>query len=264
MSQYETILYEIADGVATITFNRPDKYNAFNDTQIVETTAAFRQASKDSAVRAVVLTGSGKAFCSGQDLGNVGERELSFLEHVREKYNPMILQMRSLEKPIIGAINGVAAGAGMSVALACDLRVASSQSSFIFAAFSRIGLVPDNGMTYFLPRLLGPAKAYELMVLADAKNRLSPSEALALGLCTKVIEAEQFAEGVHDFAKDLAKLPTRALGLTKRMINAAWDNTLAQALDLEAQLQEAASRTADAKEGVLAFLEKREANFTGQ
>lgn len=264
MTQYETILYETAEGVATITFNRPDKYNAFNDTQIFETTAAFKQAGKDSAVRAVVLTGAGKAFCSGQDLGNVGERQISFLEHLREKYNPMILLMRSLEKPILGAINGVAAGAGLSVALACDLRLISSKASLVFAAFTRIGLVPDNGITYFLPRLLGPAKALELFLLADAQNRISAEEAVAMGLCTKLIEADTFAAEVQTFAQALAKMPTRAISMTRRMINASWENTLAQALDMEAQLQEAASRTADAREGVQAFLEKRDPNFTGQ
>ncbi len=261
---YETILFEVEDNVATITFNRADKYNAFNDTQITETTKAFKTAGRDPEIRAVVLTGSGKAFCSGQDLEGVDNREMSFLEHVREKYNPMILAIRGLEKPVIGAINGVAAGAGTSVALACDLRIISTKASMIFAAFSRIGLVPDNGMTYFLPRLVGMTKALELILLADAQNRISAEQAVSLGLCVKAAEPEAFMDEVRAVAVQLAHLPTRAIGLTKRMLNASWDSNLEQMLDLEAQLQEAASRTYDAQEGVAAFLEKREPQFTGQ
>jgi 2-(1,2-epoxy-1,2-dihydrophenyl)acetyl-CoA isomerase len=262
---YETILYEVEANVATITFNRADKYNAFNDTQIEETTKAFKTAGRDRDVRAVLLTGSGKAFCSGQDLESVGNREdMTFLEHVREKYNPMILAIRGLEKPVIGAINGVAAGAGTSVALACDLRIVSTKASFVFAAFSRIGLVPDNGMSYSLPRLVGMAKAMELMLLADAQNRISAEQAVQLGLCVKAVEPEQFMDEARALAVKLAQLPTRAIGLTKRMLNASWDSSLEQMLDMEAQLQEAASRTHDAQEGVMAFLEKREPQFTGQ
>lgn len=262
--QYQTILVDITEGVATITFNRPDKYNAFNDTQIVETTKALKDASRDPTVRAVVLTGAGKAFCAGQDLGNVGERSISFIEHVREKYNPLVNQMRTLEKPIIGAINGAAAGAGLSIALACDLRIISTKATLVFAAFSRIGLVPDNGMSYYLPRLVGHAKAFELLILADAQNRISAEQAVALNLCTQAVEPEQFTEVVRQTALKLANLPTRAIGMTKRMLNLSWDSSLAEMLDVEAQMQEAASRTADAQEGVMAFLEKRDPNFTGQ
>lgn len=262
--QYQAILVDITEGVATITFNRPDKYNAFNDTQIVETTKALKDASRDPTVRAVVLTGAGKAFCAGQDLGNVGERSISFIEHVREKYNPLVSQMRTLEKPIIGAINGAAAGAGLSIALACDLRIISTKATLVFAAFSRIGLVPDNGMSYYLPRLVGHAKAFELLILADAQNRINAEQAVALSLCTQAVEPEQFAEVVHETALKLANLPTRAIGMTKRMLNLSWDSSLAEMLDVEAQMQEAASRTADAQEGVMAFLEKRDPNFTGQ
>ena len=261
---YETILFEVEDNVATITFNRADKYNAFNDTQITETTKAFKTAGRDPDIRAVVLTGAGKAFCSGQDLESVSNREMTLLEHVREKYNPMILAIRGLEKPVIGAINGVAAGAGTSVALACDLRIISTKASMIFAAFSRIGLVPDNGMTYFLPRLVGMTKALELILLADAQNRINAEQAVSLGLCVKAVEPEAFMDEVRAIAEKLAHLPTRAIGLTKRMLNTSWNSNLEQMLDLEAQLQEAASRTHDAQEGVAAFLEKRAPQFTGQ
>ncbi|MCB9437628.1 MAG: enoyl-CoA hydratase/isomerase family protein [Anaerolineales bacterium] len=262
--QYQTLLVDITEGVATITFNRPDKYNAFNDTQIIETTKAFKDASRDPQVRAIVLTGAGKAFCSGQDLSDVGERSITFLEHLREKYNPLVMQMRTLEKPIIAAINGAAAGAGLSIALACDLRVISTKATLVFAAFSRIGLVPDNGLTYYLPRLVGHAKAFELMTLADAQNRITAEQSVALNLCTQAVEPDQLMEVVREMAVKLAKLPTRAIGMTKRMLNQSWDSNLAEMLDLEAQMQEAASRTADAQEGVMAFLEKREPHFTGQ
>lgn len=261
---YETILFDVEDNVATITFNRADKYNAFNDTQITETTKAFKSAARDPEIRAVLLTGAGKAFCSGQDLASVGDRDMTFLEHVRDKYNPMILAIRGLEKPVIGGINGVAAGAGTSVALSCDLRIVSTKASFIFAAFSRIGLVPDNGMSYSLPRLVGVAKAMQLILLADAQNRISAEQSVDLGLCVKAVEPEQFMDEARALAVKLAKLPTRAIGLTKRMLNASWDSSLEQMLDMEAQLQEAASRTHDAQEGVMAFLEKRDPQFTGQ
>ncbi len=261
---YETILYDVTDGVATITFNRPDRYNAFTDTQIVETTSAFKDARRDSAVRAIMLTGAGKAFCSGQDLGDVGDRKVTFLQHLREKYNPLILRMRELEKPILGAINGVAAGAGLSIALACDLRVISTKASLVFASFARIGLVPDNGLTYFLPRLVGHTKALELILFADAQNRVNAEAAVKLGLCTTAAEPDTFMEESRTLAVKLAQMPTLAVGMTKRMLNASWDKSLAEMLDMEAQLQEAASRTADAQEGVMAFIEKREPNFSGQ
>ncbi|NDJ86418.1 MAG: 2-(1,2-epoxy-1,2-dihydrophenyl)acetyl-CoA isomerase [Chloroflexi bacterium] len=261
---YTTILYNIEDGVATITFNRPDKYNAFNDEQILETTRAFKDAGRDSAVRAIVLTGAGKAFCAGQDLGDVQERNVTFLEHLRDNYNPLILQMRKIEKPIIGALNGAAAGAGLSVALACDLRIISMKATLVFASFSRVGLIPDNGITYYLPRLVGPAKAFELLILADAQNRIGAEQAVAMGLCTKAVEPDVFMDEVQATARQLAALPTKALGLTKRMLNASWDSTLEEMLDMEAQLQEAASRTEDYQEGLQAFLEKRPPQFKGR
>lgn len=261
---YEHILYTVADSVATITLNRPDKYNAFTGPMLGEVIDAFKQAGRDAAVRAVALTGAGKAFCSGQDLAEVGETRLTFLEHVRQTYNPMILGMRALEKPIIGAINGVAAGAGVGTALACDLRLMSEKASFVFAAFAGIGLVPDSGINYLLPRLVGPAKAFALLALADAKNRVSAEKAHELGLCVAVVEHDALLEQAHELALKLAKMPTRAIGMTKRLLNSAWDHPLAELLDMEAQLQYAASQTQDAREGVAAFLEKREPQFTGQ
>ena len=265
MSSYETILYELNGGVATITLNRPDKYNAFTDTMIGDVTHAIKSAGRDGEVRVVVVTGAGKGFCAGQDLADVEERgDITFLEHVREKYNPMILAMRGLEKPIIGAINGAAAGAGMSLALATDIRVMSSKASLIFASFAGIGLVPDNGASYFLPRIVGSAKALELLMLSDRSNRISAEQALSLNLVSYIAEPENFDGVVHDVAGKLATMPTRALGMTKRMINMTWDNSLEEQLDIEAQLQEAASRTEDHHEGIQAFLDKREPQFTGK
>lgn len=263
---YETILYDVnADGVATITFNRADKYNAFTDEMILEVTHAFKTANRDQAVRAVILTGAGKAFCSGQDLGDVEEREdMTFLEHVRTRYNPMLTQIRTIEKPVIGAINGVAAGAGSSVALATDLRVMSTKASFVLAAFANIGLVPDNGLTYTLPRLVGMSKALELIWLADRNNRVTAEQALELNLVTAIAEPDDFMATTLELATKLAQMPTRALGLSKRMLNMSWDSSLADMLDMEAQLQQAASQTEDAQEGILAFLEKREPVFKGR
>ncbi len=261
---YENILYEVADGVATITFNRPEKYNAFSAKMLYEISDAFKQITRDAAVRAVIITGAGKAFCSGQDLGDAESIEKGFMEHVRSKYNPLVLTMRGLEKPIIGAINGVVAGAGVGVALACDLRILSDKASFVFAAFVGIGLVPDTGIDYHLPRIVGQAKAFELMMLADGKNRVSPQQALDLNLCTLVVEHDALIEQARILAVKFATLPTRAIGMTKRLLNGTWDQSLAETLDMEAQLQHAASHTRDALEGITAFNEKREPKFTGQ
>lgn len=262
---YQQILYAVTDNVAVITLNRPDKYNAFTDVMINEVTEAFKNAGRDPNVRAIVLTGTGKAFCSGQDLADVQARgDITFLEHVRQHYNPMIMRIRTTEKPIIGAINGVAAGAGMSVSLSTDIRFMSDKATMIFASFAGIGLVPDNGASYFLPRLIGMGKTLELLMLADAKNRITADEAFRLNLVSGVYPVEEFMDRVMETATRLAQMPTRALGLAKRMVNTSWDSSLEQMLELEAQLQEAASRTADHQEGIMAFLEKREPNFTGQ
>jgi 2-(1,2-epoxy-1,2-dihydrophenyl)acetyl-CoA isomerase len=261
---YEYILYDVADGVATITLNRPDKYNAFSAKMLAEMNNAFKQVGRDAAVRAVILTGAGKAFCSGQDLGDGESVEKGFMEHVRTTYNPLILAMRGLEKPIIGAINGVVAGAGVGVALACDIRVLSDKASFVFAAFVGIGLVPDSGVNYHLPRLVGQAKAFELIMLADGKNRISPQQALDLNLCTSVVGHDNLMEQTRAIAVKMANMPTRAIGLTKRLLNDTFNQTLSETLDMEAQVQHGASQTHDAMEGITAFNEKREPKFTGQ
>jgi 2-(1,2-epoxy-1,2-dihydrophenyl)acetyl-CoA isomerase len=260
--QYETILYETSNGVATIVLNRPSLLNAFNDTMINETIDALKRSGRDAGIRCVVLTGSGRAFSSGQDLGDVGSRDgnFSLAEHLRHTYHRLILQMVRLEKPIIGAINGIAAGAGCGVALATDIRIASDKASFMLA-FSRVGLVPDSGTNWFLPRLIGYARAYEMAVTAE---RVSAEKAEAWGMVNRVVPPDQLRETVNAWASSLAGGATLAFGLTKRAMKSAWGMSLPEALSYEAHLQEIAGRSHDYREGVGAFLEKREAQFTGE
>ncbi|MEW5988531.1 MAG: enoyl-CoA hydratase-related protein [Chloroflexota bacterium] len=258
---YETILYEITDGVATITLNRPSSLNAFNNQMIGETTEAFKQAGRDKAVRCVVITGSGRAFSSGQDLNDFQERgdNFSIGEHLRQGYHRLIKQMVTLEKPIMGAINGVAAGAGCSVALAADIRIASDKASFI-QVFSKVGLIPDSGSTWLLPRLIGYARAYEMAVTAD---KVTAEQALAWGLVNRVAPAEQLMEIVTAYALKLATGPTLAFGLTKRAMWKGFGLSLDESLEYEAMLQDVAGRSHDNKEGVQAFLEKRPPQYQG-
>lgn len=259
---YETIRYELDEGVATITLNRPQRLNAFNGEMIRETTAAVREAGRDAGVRCLVLTGEGRAFSSGQDLADVQARQGDFSigEHLRSGYNRLIKQMVTLEKPIVGMINGVAAGAGCGLALACDLRIAADSASFI-QVFSKVGLIPDSGSTWLLPRLIGYARAYEMAVMAEP---VSAEKALAWGLVNDVVPAAQLPEIALAWARRLAKGPTVAFGLTKRAMIRASSLTLAEALDYEAMLQEVAGQTADNREGVTAFLEKRPPQFRGE
>jgi 2-(1,2-epoxy-1,2-dihydrophenyl)acetyl-CoA isomerase len=229
---------------------------------IQEATDAFRQSGRDPEVRCVVITGAGKGFSSGQDLKEVQERDedFSITDHVRTGYNRLVERMTTLEKPVIGAINGVAAGAGCSIALACDIRIASDQASFI-QAFSKIGLIPDTGSTWLLPRLVGYARAYEMAITAD---RVSAEKALAWGLVNQVAPAAQLMEIVRAWALRLAQGPTRAFGLTKRAMQRSWTMSLLESLEYEAMLQGAAAETGDSHEGVRAFLEKREPRYQGR
>lgn len=258
---YETILFEAGAGVATITLNRPEKLNAFNDQMIAETTDAFKVSAKDGAVRCVVITGAGRGFSSGQDLSDFQERgaNVSIGEHLRHGYHRLIRQMVTMEKPIIGAINGVAAGAGLGVALAADLRIAADSASFILA-FSRVGLIPDSGANWFLPRLIGYARAYEMALTAE---RVTAAKALEWGMANRVVPSAQLPEITAAWARQLADGPTLAFGLTKRAMNRSWEMTLDEALEYEAHLQEVTGRSNDNREGVMAFLEKREPHFTG-
>ncbi|MFW6096590.1 MAG: enoyl-CoA hydratase-related protein [Chloroflexota bacterium] len=259
---YETIIYEVADGVATITLNRPDSLNAFNSQMIGETTDAFKQGGRDADVRCVLITGAGKGFSSGQDLKEVQERDgdFSIADHLRQGYNRLVRRMITLEKPIVGAINGVAAGAGCGVALACDIRVASEKASFMLA-FSRVGLIPDTGSTWLLTRLIGYARAYEMAITAD---RVPAEKALAWGMVNKLAPAEQLMEIAQAWALKLAEGPTRAFGLTKRAMLRSFNLTLEEALEYEAMLQGAAAQTEDNREGVRAFIEKRQPQFKGK
>ncbi|MDQ4078804.1 MAG: enoyl-CoA hydratase-related protein [Chloroflexota bacterium] len=261
---YETILHEQDNGVLTITLNRPDKLNAGNDQMLEELQDAFRQAGRDASVRALILTGAGRGFCAGQDLASVREREesaepVSYGEHLRQSWNRVISRMRNLEKPILCAVNGVAAGAGMSLVMACDLRYASENASFI-QAFVNIGLIPDSGSTWNLPRLIGPTRAMEMMITG---RKVSASEALEWGLINDIFPPDQLIDEVRQRAEQLAIMPTRAIGLLKRAADYATNSTLDEALEYEADLQELAGRTADHKEGVAAFLEKRKPEYRG-
>ncbi|UKL00380.1 enoyl-CoA hydratase-related protein [Brevibacillus brevis] len=258
---YETILYEVSEGVAVVTLNRPDKFNAFTAVMNKEITDALKQAQKDADVRCIVLTGAGRAFNAGQDLGDVSrEGDVDYGGFLRDRYNPMILQFQKTEKPIIAAVNGVAAGAGMSVALACDIRLASEKASFV-NAFVNIGLVPDSGGCYFLPRIVGIGKALELAMTGE---KVSAEEALRIGLVNQVYPAESFMEDALAYARKLAFLPTKGIGLIKRTMYKGLELGLEETLEYEAFAQEAAGSTADHKEGVTAFMEKRAPRFTGR
>ena len=263
---YETIVFDITDGVAVITLNRPEKYNAFTQAMYKELLDAQKKVAKDPAVRAVVLTGAGKGFCTGQDLAefNSPEREGTVGDHLRSTLNILVTNFRSLEKPIICAVNGVAAGAGASMAVACDLRIASDKGSFMFGAFLGVGLIPDAGGTYFLPQLIGVSRALELAMLTDGKNRLEADKALQWGLVNKVVPHDDLLTETMMVATKLAHMPTKAIGLAKRAIYKSAERSIADALEYEAQLQTVASNTYDHKEGVAAFLEKREPVYKGE
>ena len=245
--------------VLTITLNRPDVLNAFNADLHRALSSALRDAQADD-VRAVVITGAGRGFCVGQDLTEFREAPGDIGERLRGNYHPNILALRRLEKPVLAAVNGPAAGAGLSFACACDLRLAAASATFV-PAFINIGLVPDSGGTYFVRRLLGTARAFEWMT---SGRRLSAVEALEWGLVSEVVEDKKLAERAAERAAALAAMPTRGIGLTKRLFDHAENATLEEQLELEAQLQTAATKTADFREGVDAFLQKREPRFEGR
>ncbi len=258
---YETILYNLDEGVLTITLNRPDVLNAFNRKMTDELQDAFKKAERDSAVRCIVLTGAGRAFSSGEDLkSRSANGESDFGSTLRQRYNPLVSKMRNIEKPVLGSINGVAAGAGCSIALACDLRIASDKGRFM-EVFVRVGLVPDSGSSFFLPRLVGLGKALEMAFLGD---EMGADEALRTGLVNRVVPSEELESATRELALRLAKSPTKAIGLAKRAINRALTMDLDQVLEYEVYGQEAAGASEDHQEGLAAFLEKRAPNFTGR
>ncbi|MFM2207564.1 MAG: hypothetical protein RL213_1539 [Bacteroidota bacterium] len=251
----------ITDGVAVITLNRPEKFNSFIREMSLELQDALKSAGADESVRAVLLTGTGKAFCAGQDLGEaIDPSGPGITRIVEEHYNPIIRLMRNLEKPVVAAVNGVAAGAGANIALAADIVIAGKSASFI-QAFSKIGLIPDSGGTFILPRLVGLQRAAALMFTAD---KVSADEAVAMGMIYKSFDDEELTEQAMRLAAQLAKMPTRGLWLTKRLLNESMTNNLETQLRLEGSLQTEAGGTEDHREGVKAFLEKRTPVFTGK
>ena len=258
---FQYLKFETNNGVATVTMNRPEVYNALNDEITFELQDVFKLIAKDPGVRVVVLTGEGKAFCSGQDLkAGASQGKRSFLESLTRRYNPLILGMTNLPKPIIGRLNGVAAGAGCSLALACDIIVASEESSLI-EVFINIGLVPDSGSSYFLPRLVGKAKAFELCSMG---KKITGREAFNLGLVNEVVPHADLDVSVKRYTDYFAQAPTRSIGLIKKMLNKSSSSSLEEMLEYESYLQEIAGNTTDHHEGVTAFLEKRKPVFSGR
>lgn len=275
MAEFEFLLTAQRDGVRTITLNRPDCLNAFNDEMSFELQQALKDAERDPEVRCLLLTGAGRGFCAGQDLNargiqgadglaadeqNISEEPPHLGNSIRERYSPIVSRLRSMEKPVIAAINGVAAGAGASLAFACDIRIAARSVRFI-QAFVRVGLIPDTGACWLLPRLVGMGRAFELAMTGDP---LDAETALQWGLVNRVVPEDELEDTAFTWALRLALGPTKALGLIKRAFNRGMSLDLESYLECEAQLQEVAGRSADYREGVGAFLEKRPPSFSGK
>ena len=255
------INYTIDGSVARITLNRPDKFNSFNREMALELQGALKNAQKDENVRAIYITAEGKAFCAGQDLTEAMDPSGPGIEKiVAEHYNPIVILLRMIEKPIICAVNGVAAGAGANIAFACDITYAAKSASFI-QAFSKIGLVPDSGGTYTLPRLIGFQKATALMMLGD---KVLAEDAEKMGMIFKAVDDAELQTVAFQTAKTLSEMPTKGLGLTKRLLNKSFSNTFENQLQQEQITQAEAGQTDDYNEGVKAFLEKRKAVFKGK
>lgn len=258
---FETLQYDLNGGVLTVTMNRPDVFNAFNEQMKKDMNDALKEAEKNPAVRCLVIRGAGeKAFCSGQDLKEHGASKRSLKESLERSYNPMIRRIRTIEKPVIGMINGVAAGAGCSLALACDMRIMSTSAKLI-EVFIRIALVPDSGSHWFLPRLAGMARAFEYCATG---RDVAAEEALQVGLVNRIAPPAELEAMTMELARSFAEGPTKTYGLIKRTLNKALVSDLDSLLDYEAYVQQIASETEDHKEGVKAFLEKRKAQFKGQ
>jgi len=257
-----SIELKVENNTAFITLNRPEVFNSFNREMALRLQDVFDDCETDKRIRAIVLTGNGKAFCAGQDLKEVTSPELNpgFKKILEEHYNPIIARIRTIEKPILAAVNGVAAGAGANIALACDVVVANEQASFI-QAFSLIGLIPDSGGTFFLPRLVGFQKASALAMLGD---KISAEEAEKMGMIYKSVPSEEFENAIQKLANKLANMPTRALALIKKSLNQSLNNDLKSQLALESKYQIEAANTEDYSEGVAAFIEKRKPNFKGK
>jgi 2-(1,2-epoxy-1,2-dihydrophenyl)acetyl-CoA isomerase len=255
------IIKSLINGVCELRLNRPEVFNSFNKNMALAFQVALDECEKNDEVRVVLITGEGKAFCAGQDLSEAIDPDGPELSHIVEKhYNPIIERIRNIEKPIVAAVNGVAAGAGANIALACDITIAKKSASFI-QAFSKIGLIPDSGGTFFLPRIIGFQKAMALMMTGD---KISAEEAERMNMIYKVVEDDLFESEVSTFVQKLALMPTKGLGLTKKAVNQSFDNNLTQQLVVEKDLQTEAGNTYDFKEGVNAFVEKRKPIFIGK
>ena len=258
---YNCLILEKQGNVSTITLNRPDVFNAFNDEQSFELQDALKTIKKDDETRVIILTGAGKAFCSGQDLKAIaGEEKRSFIDSLKKRYNPIIREMRNMPKPIICKLNGVAAGAGCSLALASDFIIASEQASLI-EVFINVGLVLDSGSSFFLPRLVGSARAFELSTMG---SKVSAPQALAWGMINRCVPADQLDTTTQEIAEYYANAPTKAIGLMKKMLNKSFNSDLEAMLEYEMYCQEIAGSSEDNKEGVKAFNEKRKPQFTGK
>ena len=258
---YETILFEVKEGIASLTLNRPDVFNAFNEQLSSDVNDALKKVSKDKSIRVLVISGAGKAFCSGQDLKAIaGSKNRSLSESLYKRYNPMIKAIRNLPIPVICKLNGVAAGAGCSLVLSCDMIIASENASLI-EVFVNVGLVLDSGSSYFLPRLLGSARAFELAALG---SKVTAQQAAEWGMINRVVKAEELEDEVGRLASHFSTAPTKAIGLMKKMLQKSYTSDLDTMLEYEAYCQEIAGRSDDYKEGVAAFNEKRKPAFKGQ
>ncbi|MBH8571176.1 enoyl-CoA hydratase/isomerase family protein [Microvirga sp. STS02] len=261
MPENDPLIFSLENGIATIRLNRPEVFNSVNKPLALAFQQHLRDCQADASVRAVLITGTGRAFCAGQDLAEItGPDSPEVAEIVEKHYNPIILLIRELDKPVVAAVNGVAAGAGANIALACDIVVAKESASFI-QAFSKIGLIPDSGGTYFLPRLIGMQRASALMMTGD---KVSAAEAVQMGMIYKAFADETFDQDVTTLVRKLAAMPTKGLAYTKQLLNSTFANDVAQQLRAEGDYQLRAGNTTDYREGVAAFLEKRQPSFTGQ
>ncbi len=259
MTAYENIHFDLAEnGIARLTFNRPDKLNSLTEQMFAEIRDALMKVQTTKGTRCLVITGAGRGFCAGQDLGDLDFSNLS--DTVEKNYNPLVRSLTSLDMPVIAAVNGVAAGAGANLALCCDIVIAARSASFV-QSFPHIGLVPDAGGTWSLPRLIGAPRAMGLAMLG---NKLTAEQAFDWGMIWQCVDDEELLDKVDQLASHFSTAPTVGIAFTKKLIRNSWDKTLDQQLDLERDFQSAASQTADFKEGVNAFLEKRDAQFKGE
>jgi len=254
------IQFEIINNIGKITLNRPGKYHSFIKDMAIQLQNILDKCNENKSIRAIMITATGKAFCAGQDLAEATDKNgPSLTEIVENHYNPIIRKIRNIEKPVIAAVNGVAAGAGASLALCCDIVLCNENATFI-QAFSKIGLIPDSAATFFLPRLIGMQRATALMMSAEP---IVASEALKMGMIYKIFSNDNFESSSLDFVSKLSQMPTKGLGLTKRLLNSSYSNNLEEQLEMEKQCQEIAGKTNDFDEGVQAFLDKRKPNFKG-